>query len=275
MCEHETDVKSMTESSYAMWTDADAYEAYVGRWSRVAAVEFLDWLGVAPQSAWLDVGCGTGALAQTILRCHDPSRVDAFDLSPAFIEEAASKTNDSRATFRIADAGALPSADASFDAVVSGLMLNAAPDQPRALSEFVRTARQGGIVGVYVWDFDGEMQMLRRFWEAANSLDPEADRDRDVSGFAICKPDRLKEAFTEARLRDVEVRAIDAPTLFRDFDDYWKPFLRGPAPAPTHVRSLSEAKRTELRERIRAGLPIAADGSIPMIARAWAAKGIK
>ena len=265
----------MGGSLNAMWTDAQAYEAYIGRWSRLAAVEFLAWLGVSPQATWLDVGCGTGALTQSILRGWDPARIDGFDLSPAFIDAAVRTTEDARVTFRVADAARLPCADGSFDAVVSGLMLNAVEDQRRVISELVRCAKPGGIVAMYVWDFEGEMQMLRYFWQSANALDPQADRDRDVNGFAICKPDRLREALQHAGLQEVDVRNIDVPTVFRDFDDYWSPFLRGPAPAPTHVASLSEEKREVLRERVRLSLPIAADGSIPLIARAWAAKGCR
>jgi ubiquinone/menaquinone biosynthesis C-methylase UbiE len=230
---------------------------------------------VAPQSMWLDVGCGTGALTQTILNECNPARVDAFDLSPAFVGVAEAKTADKRASFRIADACALPCASDSFDAVVSGLMLNVVPDQEKALSELVRAAKPGGTVGAYVWDFDGEMQMLRYFWSAALALDPDADRDRDASGFEICKPDRLSQAFQDAGLRDVHVINIDAPTTFRDFEDYWTPFLRGGAPAQTHVASLDEAKRRRLQDKIQASLPIATDGSIRLIARAWAAWGVK
>jgi SAM-dependent methyltransferase len=266
----------MTDVNAGRWTDGDAYEAYIGRWSRMLAKDFVAILdGVAPQSAWLDVGCGTGALTQAILHRCDPARVDAFDLSPAFIKIAEEKTADKRVSFRVADACALPCADDSFDAVVCGLVLNAVPDQKKALSELVRAAKPGGTVGVYVWDFDGEMQMLRYFWSAALGLDSNADIDRDASGFEICKPDRLKQLLENARLRDVRVTNIDLPTTFRDFDDYWTPFLRGGAPAQTHVASLDDDKRRRLRDKLEASLPTATDGSIPLIARAWTARGVK
>jgi SAM-dependent methyltransferase len=266
----------MPRPTEAMWTDAEAYDAYIGRWSRVAARLFVEWLGVAPQAEWLDIGCGTGALTQAILDGADPKRVLGVDRSRAFAAHAAATITDARAGFEHADASSLPIRAGAFDAVVSGLMLNAMPDQPAALAEFVRVARPGGIVATYLWDFDGEMQVLRCFWEAARALDPQADSTSDDDeAFAICKPDRLRAAFENAGLVDVEVRALDAPARFRDFDDYWTPLLRGHAPSQEHVAALSEERRTRLRDRLHASLPIAPDGSISLVARAWAAKGTK
>jgi hypothetical protein len=84
----------------------------------------------------------------------------------------------------------------------------------------------------------------------------------------------LTDLFQDAGFQQVEVIPIEVPTVFRDFDDYWSPFLGGQGPAPTYAMSLSEERRAALREQIRAGLPFAPDGSIPLIARAWAVRGI-
>ena len=264
----------MSRKQKPIWNDGASYEAYIGRWSRLTAGEFLDWLGVRRNAAWLDVGCGTGALTQAILDRFDPKHIDASDLSKGFLDVAIHTIHDGRVTFALANACDLPNPSAAYDAVICGLIINAVPDQPKALSEFVRCAKPGATVGLYVWDFDGEMQMLRTFWESANALEP-PDDDGDLGGFAICNPDRLGQAFRDAGLRDVDVRAIDTPTRFVNFDDFWSPFLRGGAPAQQHVAALSDEKRAELREHIRARLPIAPDGSIALIARAWAAKGTK
>ena len=259
-----------------MWTDAEPYDAYIGRWSRIAAEMFVDWLGVAPRSAWLDVGCGTGALSQAIIARTDPTRVLGIDKSDAFVARATSLISDDRFSVAAGDASRLDVPDGSFDAVVSGLMLNAVPDQRGTLAEFVRVTRPGGIVATYLWDFDGEMQVLRYFWEAAKALDPGADRaSDDDEAFAICKPDRLKAAFDDAGLVGVDVRALDVSAHFRDFDDYWAPLQRGHSPSQEHVAALSGVERSRLGDHLRTTLPTKPDGSIDLLARAWAAKGTK
>ncbi len=221
----------------------------------------------------MDVGCGTGALTETILGCASPLHVTAVDPSAGFIAYAREQVRDRRATFEVADARALPSVDDAFDAVVSGLVLNFVPEPQPAVAEMARVTRATGVVAGYVWDYAGEMQLMRHFWDAAVALDPGAMGLDEGSRFPICQPDALHRLLTDAGLCDVGVRAIDVPTLFRDFDDYWSPFLGGQAPAPAYATSLSEAARSRLREHIRARLPIADDGSIALTARAWAVRG--
>jgi SAM-dependent methyltransferase len=180
---------------------------------------------------------------------------------------------DERIRFQIGDAEHLPVPAATFDAVVSGLMLNFVPNPGIAVAEMKRVARAGGTVAAYVWDYAGKMELLRYFWDAAVVLNPEA-RDLDEGRrFPLCEPGRLLHLFTEAGLRGTEVRAIDVPTRFRDFDDYWTPFLGGQGPGPGYAMSLPEEARTDLRDQIRRSLPIEADGSIPLTARAWAVRG--
>ena len=128
-------------------------------------------------------------------------------------------------------------------------------------------------MGGYVWDYAGEMQLMRHFWDAAVALDADARELDEGRRFPIADPGPLSELFRGAGLSRVETRAIDVATVFKDFDDYWSPFLGGQAPAPGYCMSLSEDRRAELRERIRADLPIGADGSIALIARAWAVRG--
>ena len=256
-----------------IWASGSPYEAYVGRWSRLVARELLDWLAVPSGSRWLDVGCGTGALSEAILRDACPAEVVGIDPSDGFIAYARERVRDERARFDVADARALPFKDARFDAVVSGLVLNFIESPERGLAEMVRVARPSGTVAAYVWDYAGEMQLMRRFWDAATALDPGA-RDLDEGRrFPVCRPEPLDRLFRDAGLEDVAVRSIDVPTVFRDFDDYWSPFLGAQGPAPSYAMALGEQQRVALRERIRAGLPAADDGSIRLIARAWAARG--
>lgn len=271
---------SMTEKSQTAqlpdaWASDAAYERYVGRWSRQVVPRFLEWLNVAPENSWLDVGCGTGTLSEAILQRAKPERVRGIDWSPAFVAHAQERIRDPRASFKVADARALPEEAASYDAVVSGLMLNFVPEPEGAASEMARVVKPGGVVAAYVWDYAGKMEFMRYFWDAAAALDPAVAKLNEALRFKLCQPEPLAELFRGAGLEQVEVRDIEIPTTFKDFDDYWSPFLGGQGPAPTYAMSLTEEKRAALCEQIRASLPIAADGSIALVARVWAVRGAK
>ena len=255
------------------WADGDRYEPYVGRWSRRVAQAFLDWLAVPQDRDWLDVGCGTGALSGTILERANPRSLTGVDASPGFVEYSKARLGSERARFEPGDAQALPLAAASVDAVVSGLVLNFVPQPARAVAEMRRVARPGGVIAAYVWDYAERMELMRCFWDAAVALDPAAQDLDEGSRFPICRPEPLAQLFAEAGLQRVETHAIDVPTVFRDFDDYWKPFLGGQGPAPGYALSLDEARRGALRERLHSRLPVSEDGSIQLVARAWAVRG--
>lgn len=258
-----------------VWAAGDLYEPYVGRWSRLVAREFLQWLAVPAGMGWLDVGCGTGALTQTILDHASPKSVKSIDLSPGFVEYAKAHVTGGGASFEVGDAQSLPIDTASVDAALAGLVLNFVPQPPRAVAEMARVTRSGGVIAAYVWDYAGKMELMRYFWDAAMALNPAAYELDEGRRFPICQPKPLTELFAQAGLHDVEVRPIDIPTDFRNFDDYWSPFLGGQGPAPGYAMSLDEARQGALRDRIRSKLPIAEDGAIHLIARAWAARGHK
>jgi SAM-dependent methyltransferase len=257
------------------WASGDAYEPYVGRWSRLVGPEFVRWLGLPGNLRWLDVGCGTGALSQGILGRGSPSQVVGVDPSEGYLAHAHAHVVDARVSFRVGDAQALPVADGEFDVAVAGLVLNFVPDKDRAVTEMRRAVGAGGTVAAYIWDYAGEMQLMRHFWDAAVALDPGARELDEGRRFPVAKPGPLSELFEAAGLDQVRTRAIDVPTVFRDFDDYWSPFLGGQGPAPGYCVSLPEERRVALRERIRASLPIQADGTIPLIARAWGVRGTR
>ena len=257
------------------WANGELYERYVGRWSRPVAREFLTWLAVPAGGQWLDVGCGTGALSQTILEAAQPAGVTALDRSNAFIDFARSRIADERMRFEVRDAQTLRSDIGPFDAIVSGLVLNFVPQPDQALAGMKRVARTGGLVAAYVWDYAEGMQLMRHFWDAAVALDPNVNEIDEVKRFPHSRPDPLKRLFQEAGLHDVEVIPIEVPTVFQDFDDYWSPFLGGQGPAPSYAMSLDEETRSTLREKIRTELPIQPDGSIHLNARAWGIKGTR
>ncbi len=261
--------------SRAVWASGTAYEAFMGRWSRLVAPAFLSWLDAAPGLDWLDVGCGTGMLTGAVLEGAAPASIVGVDPSAGFLELASAKVDDPRVSFKLGDASHLPVEDASVDVAIAGLVLNFVPDPAAGVAEMHRATRPGGRIAAYVWDYAGEMQMLRRFWDAAMALDPSTIELEQGRQFPICHPEALRDLFEAAGLREVETRAIDTPTRFADFDDYWSPFLGGQGPAPTYVASLDDRNRDALREHLRATLPTAPDGSIGLIARAWAVAGTR
>jgi SAM-dependent methyltransferase len=178
-----------------------------------------------------------------------------------------------RARFDVGDAQALPVETGAVDAAVSGLVLNFVPEPARAVAELARVVRPGGVVGAYVWDYADRMELMRHFWDAAVALDPAAAALDEGRRFPLCQPAPLTALWTQAGLHDVEVRPIDVLTRFRDFADYWSPFLGGQGPAPGYAMALTEARREALRDHLRARLPVEADGAIPLVARAWAVRG--
>jgi SAM-dependent methyltransferase len=257
-----------------VWAVGRAYEPYIGRWSRLVAAEFVAGLEVAYGAAWLDLGCGTGALSQAVLEAAEPALVVGADPSAGFLAHARARL-DGRARFVAADARRLPVGDARFEVVVSGLVLNFVPDPALAAREMTRVARPGGRVAAYVWDYAGRMELIRHFWDAAAALDPAAAELDEGRRFGLCQPEPLGRLFRDAGLADVGVRPIEVATRFRNFGDYWDPFLGGQGPAPGYAMSLDEDARAALREELRGRLPVAGDGSIPLVARAWTVAGTR
>jgi SAM-dependent methyltransferase len=256
---------------YDVWAAGEPYERYVGRWSRKVAETFVTWLGRPPGLRWLDAGCGTGALTSTVRASAAPAELTGVDPSEGFLRSARQRVEDVQ--FVVGDAQDLPFTDDRFDVVVSGLALNFVPDPARAAAEFARVAAPGGTVASYVWDYAEGMEMMRYFWDAAADIDPAgADLD-EGSRFPLCRPDPLRDLWTNAGMTDVEVRPIDIPTHFRDADDYWHPFMGGQGAAPGYLSALPVDRQEALRANLLARLPREPDGSILLTARAWAVRG--
>jgi SAM-dependent methyltransferase len=254
------------------WERGSPYERYVGRWSRQVAPRFLDWLDLPTGRRWLDVGCGTGALSAAIADHCSPSTITGVEPSEGFLRTARNHLGD-RVELRQGSATSIPLEDASVDVVVSGLVLNFVPDVAAGLREMARVSADGGTVAAYVWDYAGRMELMRYFWDAAVELHPDAASQDEAVRFPLCRPQALVEAFTGAGLAGVGVEHIDVETTFIDFDDYWQPFLGGQGPAPAFAMTLDEEARGRLRNLLQTRLPAAADGSIALTARAWAARG--
>lgn len=256
------------------WASGEAYEQYVGRWSRKVATEFLRWLAPVPDLEWADVGCGTGALSSAILdRCR-PSTVCGIDSSEGFVSQARLRIRDPRARFETGDATHLPWASTVRDVTVSGLVLNFVHDHESMTREMARVTRPGGRVAAYVWDYAGGMQMMRHFWDAATAVSPADAKLDQAERFPLCHPDPLRALFERAGLKSVLVRPIDIATVFQDFDDYWHPFLGRTGAAPTYLAAVDDAVQEQIRLYLKARLTPPRGGPIELTARAWAVQGV-
>jgi len=264
----------VTAAPKEAWGSGDAYEQYVGRWSRRVAVELLRWLAPARGLAWADVGCGTGALAETILASCEPATIEGVDASEGFVAAARERGRDSRVRFVTGDATRLPWDAGTFDMTVSGLVVNFVRDHAAMAREMARVTKPAGRVCAYVWDYAGGMQMIRHFWDAAIAVSPGDAKLDQADRFPICQPGPLRALFEGAGLGSVVVRAIDIPTVFQDFDDYWTPFLGRQGSAPTYLASVSDDVRERIRAHLQAKLAPAQGGRIELTARAWAVQGV-
>jgi ubiquinone/menaquinone biosynthesis C-methylase UbiE len=262
-------------SRHDAWQAGESYDLYMGRWSRRVAPRFLEWLDPADGLDWVEVGCGTGALSAAIVSACNPKSLLSIDQSKGFLAQAGKNVTDRRVSFRMGDAQALPADDESADIVVSSLVLNFVPDRHKALHEMARVARAGAMVAFYVWDYPGGgVEFMRAFWNVAVSLDPKAKDLTEDQRFPFCTREGLVQLAREAGFLSVDSTIIETPTVFKDFDDYWKPFTLGAGPAPGYCVSLDPAAREHLREKLLATLPRADDASIPLKVRAWAVRAV-
>ena len=249
--------------------DSAAYERAMGRWSRAVAPVFLRWLAPPANARWLDVGCGTGVLAHTLLELCSPASVVGIDPSVQQIAQASRGPAAGRASFEVGDACALPFPDASFDVVASALALNFVPDRPRALSEMRRVARPGGAVAIYLWEFSEELSPsgpLRRAMRRFGLQVP------PIPGTAESRPEAIRALFQGAGLERIETRIIDVCLAYEDFEDFWKAQTPGYAPTTKVIAALSEGDRTRLKRAVREQLPAAPEGVIEYFARGNAIK---
>jgi len=251
------------------WAAPDAYNRFMGRWSRLVAEQFIQWLSLPPGGNWLEVGCGTGALTQVICLRGEPGSIVACDPSRQLVSFARLSLGDHGVSFHVADASQLPRRDDGFDAVVSGLVLNFLPRPSEAVRAMRNRIRPGGTLAAYVWDYAGGMQFLRIFWDVAVALDPSAAELDEARRFPLCQPDALVGLFEQEGLRSVEAKAFEIATPFPDFDSYWSPFLGRTGPAASYVDSLGRAARDQLMLGLKRRLAPAADGPIQLTARAW------
>lgn len=255
------------------WQSGDPYEYYMGRWSKLIAELFIDWLALPSGLRWLDVGCGSGALSEAVIIKNNPIEIIAIDQSEGFVRTAQQRLGN-QVKCKLGNALSLPLDDKSVNVSVSGLVLNFLSEPEKALGEMRRVTKKGGTVAVYIWDYAGRMDFLNYFWDIAIQLNPNASSLHEGRRFPKANTEELSAAFKRVGFAEVETTSVDIITNFSNFEDYWRPFLGGQGPGATYVMKLEEAERNNLRDALTRRLPIKEDGSIPLAARAWAVKGL-
>ncbi|MFO1328066.1 MAG: methyltransferase domain-containing protein [Rubrivivax sp.] len=257
----------------AMFAAAEAYDRYMGRWSRRLAPLFLAFAGVRDGDRVLDVGSGTGSLALAAADALPASPVLGIDPSASFVDFARRRGTPPRLRFEVGDAQELPCPSSGFDHALALLVLNFVPDHQRAIAEMRRVTRPGGTVGACVWDYGDGMQMLRVFWDAATALDA-STAERDERHMKLWRPGQLAAAWAEAGLAEVREETLSIELPFASFDDYWGPFLAGAGPGGAHVARLDPAARDALAARLRRQLLGGrADGAFTLMASARCVRG--
>jgi SAM-dependent methyltransferase len=245
---------------------ADAYDRFMGRYSRHLAPQMADLGDVEAGQRALDVGCGPGALTSELVARLGPTSVAAVDPSPPFVEAA--RERHPGVDVRQASADALPFGDGAFDAALAQLVVHFMPDPVAGLREMARVTRQRGVLVACVWDHAGGEGPLGAVWNAVRELDPSAPDESELPG---ARRGHLQQLFEAAGLHDVGETSLDSRVEHPTFEDWWEPFTGGVGPAGAYVAALDDPRRNALRDRCRAIL-----GPAPFVitARAWAARGV-
>lgn len=252
------------------WGNADNYERFMGRWSRKLPPLFLQWLQAPAGVTWLDLGCGTGVLCEAIYQQAHPKDLICVDPSPAFLEKAKERVKGG-AKVIVGSGSDIPVESDSVDVLVSGLAFNFFPDLDAAFEEMKRVVKPGGIIAAYLWDLvGGGMEFLNTFWSAVSETDPKLKELDERNRFPICDMQVMRDTFRKAGLTDIQSTLFSVDTPFRDFEDYWEPFLKGQGPAGTYLASLDEPSKEKIKKVLHDRL---GDGPIDMVARAIAVSG--
>jgi SAM-dependent methyltransferase len=249
---------------------AEAYDRHVGRYGSELGRAFLAAAGVRRDGRALDVGCGPGALTTELVAVLGAERVAAVDPSPPFAEACAKRLPGVRV--EVGTAEALPFEDAAFDHTLAQLVLNFMADPPAGVREMRRVTRPGGTVGAAVWDYAGEMTLLRRFWDAAVALDPSAAELDEGRSMPYCTPDELGDLLSGAGLADVRVLEAVVSAAYDDFEDLWQPLELGVAPSGAYAAGLPAERRDALKEELRRRVSFEAE-PFRLTARAWIGTG--
>jgi phospholipid N-methyltransferase len=256
------------------WDNIAGYEMYVGRWSSLISIHFVNWLNPIPTLKWLELGCGTGALTKVIVEKCLPSHLLAIDQSDSYIKHAKENINTGNVSFLNAALNSC-SLTEEFDNITSGLVLNFIPRIDDLLLSLMNNLKSGGQMSSFVWDYGGHYQPMRHFWDAAKEVAEGSERFDAGIKFDICRKEKLIQIFKTLGLTDVAFTNIESIATFRDFDDYWLPIASAQGSVTEFISTLSVSKKNDLKEILRHRLPIALNGEIKLVINALAVKGIK
>jgi len=257
-----------------MFGNAQAYERFMGRWSRLVAPQLLEFTNVPGKGLFLDVGSGTGTLAFALAEKRPQAHVRGIDPSKEYVAYANSRNAfPDRVSFEEGDAQELRFAAASFDGSLSLLVFNFIPDPGKALREIRRVTKPGAPISAAVWDYGDGMRMLRAFWDSVVSIDASAGV-LDERRMPLCRAGELTELWRLGGLENVHEQPQTVTLRFVSFADYWDAFLLGQGPAGAYVRSLSpdqvRALRAEVKRRVS---PSAENSPFSLPARVWSVCG--
>lgn len=245
---------------------AEAYDRFMGRYSRLLAPQLADLAAIRAGQRALDVGCGPGALTEELVARLGLTSVAAVDPSAPFV--AAARFRHPGIEVLEASAEALPFDDAAFDAALAQLVVHFMADPVAGLEEMRRVTRSGGVVAACVWDLAGGHAPHSVFWRAARDLDPEVEDEGELAG---ARQGHLVRLFAEAGLRDISETVLAVSLEHPTFEEWWEPYNAGVGPPGAYLASVDARRREELRERCRALLP---EPPFTVVARAWAVRGV-
>jgi ubiquinone/menaquinone biosynthesis C-methylase UbiE len=253
-----------------LFTDGEAYERLMGRWSRLVGETFLYWLDTPKNLRWLDVGCGNGAFTEELIARCAPATVTAIDPSDDQLAYARTRPGVKRAEFRVGDAQKLPFDNDSFDVAIMALVISFLPDPSQAVAEMARVVRPGGWVATYMWDISGGGAPTDPIYVTLESLGKTSARPANP---IVSRREAMQDLWEKAGLESIDTRVIRIPVVYSDFDDFWDSNTVLIGPQGKLIAGMSMRAKEQLRTDLRDCLPTASDGRIVYESFANAVKG--